>query len=230
MLTLSSSALLLTLNFNPLLVEQAATPTPIEPASPAGPQAETPPPDEGSDETRDDTGVPSNDPHDARLSPEQIRRINQRWSGIGIGYDNGLWGGGYGQSLKLSIPFGRKLGRFMGLRVRSVFAHHNDAFNNQFDPVVNLGGELFGRGPVWNGMLRVYGGGGLWAGIRPNPTSVGSKVALGGGGHFGLEVMAAPCMSFTFEIGGQAPGHDLGHDGGASAMGGMMFYFGRIKD
>ena len=161
------------------------------------------------------------------MSLQDIEHINNRWSGIGVGYDNGLWGNEFGQTLKVSIPFGKNLGRFMGLRLRGGLIHHNDDLNDQFDPVVNVGAELFGRGPVWNGMLRVYGGGGLWAGIRPNPTSVGQKVALGGGGHFGLEVLAAPFMSFTFEIGGQSPAHDLGHDGGASAMGGVMFYFGR---
>jgi len=32
---------------------------------------------------------------------------------------------------------------------------------------------------------------------------------------------------FTFEVGGQAPGHGRGVDGGGSVMGGMMFYLGR---
>lgn len=160
------------------------------------------------------------------LRPAQIRWIQRRWSGVGFGYDNGLWGGHYGQSVKVSLPFGRKLGQFFGLRVRVGGVHYHDA-QNHYDPVLNLGGELFGRSPVWWGVLRVYGGGGLWAGIRPNPTAEGGDVALGGGGHFGVEAFASPFMSFTFEIGGQAPGHDLGIDGGGSAMGGVMFYFGR---
>lgn len=163
------------------------------------------------------------------LSDDQIRWINRRWSGVGVGYDNGLWGGKYGQSLKLSIPFGQKVGRFFGLRVRGLVAHHNDAATNRYDPVINVGAELFGRSPVWWGVLRVYGGGGVWAGIRPNPTAVGAQVGLGGGGHFGLEAFATPFMAFTFEVGGQAPGHSRGVDAGGSVMGGLMFYFGRTE-
>ena len=161
------------------------------------------------------------------FSDDQIRWINRRWSGVGVGYDNGLWGGKYGQSIKVSIPFGRNLGRFLGMRVRGMLVHHIDDVADQFAPVVNVGAELFGRSPVWWGVLRVYGGGGLWAGIRPNPTSSGARYRLGGGGFVGLEAFAAPFMAFTFEVGGQAPGHGLGVDAGGSAMGGMIFYFGR---
>ena len=161
------------------------------------------------------------------FSDDQIRWINRRWSGVGVGFDNGLWGGKYGPSIKVSIPFGRNIGRFLGMRVRGMIVHHSDDVADQFDPVVNVGGELFGRSPVWWGVLRVYGGGGLWAGIRPNPTSSGARYRLGGGGFVGLEAFAAPFMAFTFEVGGQAPGHGLGVDAGGSAVGGMIFYFGR---
>lgn len=160
------------------------------------------------------------------LRPEQVRWVQNRWSGVGVGYDNGIWGGHYGQTLKFSIPFGRKIGRFFGVRARAGVVHYTTVPENHYDPVINLGGELFGRTPVWWGILRAYGGGGLWAGLRPNPTE-GGELGLGGGGHFGLEIFAAPFMSFTFEIGGQAPGHSRGVDGGGSAMGGLMFYFGR---
>ena len=95
--------------------------------------------------------------------------------------------------------------------------------------MVNVGGELYGRGPVWHGILRVYGGGGVWGGIRVNPTDEGPTMRLGGGGHFGFEVLAARFMSFTFEVGGQAPAHGQEIDGGASVMGGVMFWFGRDR-
>ena len=161
------------------------------------------------------------------LSDAQIQWVNRRWSGFGVGYDNGLWGGKYGQSLKVVIPFGRNVGRYFGMRVRGALVHHVDSATDHYDPVVNVGGELFGRSPVWWGVLRVYGGGGVWAGIRPEPTRTGSRYGVGGGGFFGFEAFAAQFMSFTFEVGGQAPGHSLGVDAGGSAMGGLMFYFGR---
>jgi hypothetical protein len=34
------------------------------------------------------------------FSDDQIRWINRRWSGVGVGFDNGLWGGKYGQSIR----------------------------------------------------------------------------------------------------------------------------------
>lgn len=161
------------------------------------------------------------------FSAAQIGWINRRWSGVGVGYDNGIWGGKFGQSIKVMIPFGRDVGRFVGLRVRGAMVHHVDDAMDQFDPVINAGVEFIGRSPVWWGVLRVYGGGGAWAGIRPNPTSLGAQYRIGGGGFFGFEAFAAHFMAFTLEVGGQAPGHGLGIDGGGSVMGGMMFYFGR---
>ena len=193
------------------------------PAAPAGPAPVTPAAAGPAQQVHEQPATRA----PGTLSDDQIRWINRRWSGVGVGYDNGLWGGKYGQSIKVSIPFGRNIGRFLGVRVRGMIVHHVDDVADRFDPVVNVGGELFGRSPVWWGVLRVYGGGGLWAGIRPNPTSSGSQYRLGGGGFVGLEAFAAPFMAFTFEVGGQAPGHGLGVDAGGSAMGGMMFYFGR---
>jgi hypothetical protein len=196
----------------------AAPATPVTPVTPVTPA--TPQPIERVDEQ-----PASRTP--GTFSDAQIRWINRRWSGVGVGYDNGIWGGIYGQSVKVSIPFGRNLGRYLGMRIRGMVVHHVDSAADQYDPVINVGGELFGRSPVWWGVLRVYGGGGLWAGIRPKPTSSGAQYRLAGGGFVGFEAFAAPFMAFTFEVGGQAPGHGGGVDAGGSVMGGMMFYFGR---
>ena len=96
-----------------------------------------------------------------------------------------------------------------------------------WDPVVFGGLELFGRSPVMGGVVRIYGGGGVFAGGRPLPTSRGRAWGISGGGHMGIEAFAAPRMSFSVEIGGQAPVHALAYDAGASVMGGVNFYFGR---
>ena len=88
-----------------------------------------------------------------------------------------------------------------------------------------MGGvELFGRGPVMLGVLRTYGGGGITYGA---PIGVDATPAVGGGGHYGVEVIAAPRMSFTFEVGGQAPLAASEVDGGAHVMAGATFYLGR---
>jgi len=98
---------------------------------------------------------------------------------------------------------------------------------NRWDPALFGGAEFFGRTPVMAGLLRMYGGGGLFFGGRPLPTPEGATYGLGGGGHFGLEAFLNPRMSFTFEVGGQAPVHGLSHDAGAHVLGGVHFYFGR---
>jgi hypothetical protein len=97
------------------------------------------------------------------------------------------------------------------------------------DPVFNSGLELFGRSPVLLGLLRVYGGGGAWVGARLRPSDVGRTWRVGGGGHFGVEFAISSRASLQFELGGQAPGHALGYDAGASVMGGVMVYTGRAK-
>ncbi len=95
--------------------------------------------------------------------------------------------------------------------------------------MINTGLEFFGRGPVWLGLFRVYGGGGAWVGIRPNPNDMGKVYQFSGGGHIGAEFLVAPRMSFTFELGGQGPGHGLrSDDAGASVMGGFMIYLGDV--
>ena len=162
-------------------------------------------------------------------TPAQIDRTNRIWRGVGIGYDIGLWGRAhFAQTLKIDIPFGWRVGQFFGLRVRGtmVYTDSGSRPGDVFDPVFNHGIELFGRGPVMLGILRVYGGGGAWLGVRLNPTRVGQRYGIGGGGHLGVEFMLAPRISLQLEVGGQAPGHSLGYDGGASVMAGLMIYTG----
>ncbi len=156
--------------------------------------------------------------------------VNRRARGIGIGFRQGLWGTGFGQSLHLDVPFGRRAGQFFGARLSGTIVHVESALadgSERWDPSLFGGVELFGRSPVMGGVVRIYGGGGLYVGGRPLPTPTGPRLALGGGGHMGIEAFASPMMSFSVEVGGQSPIHGLGHDGGASVMGGMNFYFGR---
>ena len=159
---------------------------------------------------------------------EQILDINRVWRGFGVGYDGGLVGRSFAHGLKLVIPFGYRIGQFIGARVRGLMVYPEPGADD-FDPVVDMGLELFGRGPVLLGILRPYGGGGAWVGVRPNPTQSGDQWAVGGGGHFGIEALVARRISFTFEVGGQSGGHDLGLDTGATVMGGMMVYLGATR-
>jgi len=201
------------------------------------PEAEAePPPDEApttSTVTAEDKTPPParqrND--DPVLGPmptrEYIEGMNRRARGVGLGLDYGLWGQGFMQGLKVDIPFGKRVGQFFGVRVRSMFMHTTQG---DYDPVINSGLELFGRTPVFYGIVRMYGGGGGWIGIRPVPTDEGGTWAITGGGHVGFELFYVSRSSFTFEFGGQGSGHHLDLDAGASVVAGIALYLGDIRN
>ena len=174
--------------------------------------------------------APGPEPVAPTLDREYSLKVNRYARGIGIGMHQGLWGDGFGQRLHLDLPFGRRIGQFFGARVSGTLVHLESPLpggGNRWDPSVFGGVELYGRSPVWGGILRVYGGGGVYFGGRPNPTPQGARYAVGGGGHMGIEAFAAPRVAFSIEVGGQSPIHGLYRDGGASVMGGVNFYFGR---
>lgn len=210
--------------------ESPASPAP--PVAPAAPSAPVP--------SVTATSTPDPAPTSARGLPgpapilgprffdeRYIDRINRNLRGVGVGFDQGLWGSGFGQSLKVSIPFGKRVGQFFGLRVRGLAVYGP---GQGLDPVFGGGLEIFGRTPVFLGLLRAYGGGGAWATTRPliPEGDTTARSGIGGGGHFGLEIVISPRTTFTFEIGGQSPTHARGLDGGASVTGGIMLYLGNL--
>src|SRR5688572_6813525 len=102
------------------------------------------------------------DPVVPEIDHDYAVRINRNWRGLGIGYDNGLWGSAFAQGVRVDVPFGPKLGQFFGARLRGIVAH-----GAAEAAPAGLGGvELFGRGPVLAGVARVYGGGGAWYGAE----------------------------------------------------------------
>jgi len=159
------------------------------------------------------------------LTPEYAIAVNRRARGVGIGFRQGVWGDGFGQSLHLDVPFGRRVGQFFGARVTGTVVHGNVA--DRYDPVGFGSVELFGRSPVVGGVVRLYGGGGLLLGGRLHRRIDGRRYGVAGGGHMGIEAFAAPRMSFSVEVGGQGPVHSQGLDSGASVLGGVNLWFGR---
>jgi hypothetical protein len=155
-----------------------------------------------------------------------VDTVNDHFTGVGIGMDHGLWGTRYGSSLKLDLPFGHgKIGKVFGVRLRSVVVHNDD--DGQFSPIGMAGAELFGRTPVFLGLVRLYGGGGFYYG---KPLAIeGAEPALIGGGHYGMEFAASPRLAFTLEVGGQGPIHPDEVDAGASVMAGTTVYLGRVR-
>jgi hypothetical protein len=162
----------------------------------------------------------------ALLSDQDVLDMNDRLAGVGVGFDMGLWGDRYANGLTVSIPFGKgDLGQHFGVRLRGVLVH--DDTGDQFTPVAAGGAELFGRGPVLLGVLRVYGGGGLYYGGIVNSPSVDSTPELIGGGHFGVEFAVTKRQTFSFEVGGQGPISPEEFDAGASVMAGWTIYLGK---
>lgn len=156
-------------------------------------------------------------------------RINRNMRGVGFGFDQGLWGHSMGQSIKVSIPFGKRVGQFFGLRLRGLAVH--DVWSGTADGAYGGGLEMFGRTPVYLGLLRLYGGGGVWVGARPfRPAGDMTKLlAVGGGGHFGVEFMLTPRMTITLEVGAQSGIHGRRLDAGPSVMAGFMTWFGNMR-
>ena len=174
------------------------------------------------------SAAPVGPPDGPELSSAYVAEVNDRWGGVGLGFDMGLWGSRFGTSFKADLPFGSgRVGQHLGMRVRSLSIH--DDFEGSFNPVVAGGAELFGRGPVVLGIVRVYGGGGFYYGGTLGRTEHVYAPALVGAGHFGLEVAASPRQSFTFEVGGQGPMSAEGIDEGASVMAGTTLYLGKVK-
>jgi hypothetical protein len=151
-----------------------------------------------------------------------VTRVNRNLRGLGLGYDNGLWGGDFAQGVKIDVPFGPRLGQFVGARLRGVMTHPSSVEDG---PIGMAGLELFGRGPVMAGLVRVYGGGGAWYG---GTLGSSEEPALAFGGHYGLEALLTPRMTFAIEIGGQSPVDGGGRSAGASVMGGATFYLGGL--
>lgn len=217
---------------NPVL---AASPSPVESSAPsadapadastrastaevADSETDRPPRDPGRS-GRPDIVAPTPD-------ADAVRRINGYARGVGIGFQQGVWGKGFGQSLHLDLPFGRRVGQFFGLRLAGTFVHGQ--VEGRYDPVGFGHVELFGRSPVIGGIVRAYGGGGIRAGGRVHPDLSGRRYGFTGGGHFGLEVFAAPRVSFNVEVGVQGPVHSKGLDTGGNAMAGVTIWLGDL--
>lgn len=162
----------------------------------------------------------------AILSDQDVLDMNDRLGGVGIGFDMGLWGDRYANGLKVDVPLGKgDLGQHFGVRLRGVMVH--DDTGDRFTPVAAGGAELFGRGPVLLGVVRVYGGGGLYYGGIVD-SQIETAPTLIGGGHFGVEVAASKRQTFSFEVGGQGPLTPEEFDAGASVMAGTTVYLGKV--
>ncbi|MCX4239273.1 hypothetical protein OEB96_01510 [Paraliomyxa miuraensis] len=153
--------------------------------------------------------------------------VNRRARGVGLGFHQGLWGRGLGQSLHLDVPFGRRTGQFFGMRLAGTVVHGEA--EGRYDPVGFGHVELFGRSPVIAGVVRAYGGGGVLIGGRLHPEITGPRYGLAGGGHFGLEAFIAPRVSISMEVGAQGPVHALGLDAGARVVGGVNVWLGALR-
>jgi hypothetical protein len=145
---------------------------------------------------------------------EAPRAAHAAGRGLALGFDNGVFGRGYEQGLRIRIPI---LEHFaFGLRGVSAFGDRS----GDFTWYVGGRAELIGHSPVFLNLVRLYGAGGPEVVTRVHGSG-GDKTLIGGGGQFGFEFFLQPKMSFFVEIGGRA-GDDV--TGGGTAIAGMMLY------
>lgn len=135
--------------------------------------------------------------------------------GLSIGFDNGLFGDGFGQGLRLRIPFGRNWG--LAVRALSVM---DDQGPDQFQWALGGRLEIVGQSPVYLNLVRLYGGGGPQV-IRGMRGEGRGTTSLGGGGQFGFEFFQSPRFSLFFEVGGQGGNNRFS---GATVLAGLNFY------
>ncbi len=57
------------------------------------------------------------------LDPAYSLKVNRVARGLGFGFNQGVFGDGFGQSLHLDVPLGRKIGQFYGLRLQGTIVH-----------------------------------------------------------------------------------------------------------
>ncbi len=153
------------------------------------------------------------------LSPDRSRALwpltweKSPGQGVAFGLEEGLWGGAWGQGLRVTVPFARNF----AATLRGIYLMEMGD-----GPVtVDAGGRLdfVGRSDVLFNVMRLYGGGGVQV-IAPITDSADEEVRVGGGGHFGFEFFCSPHYSFFLEVGGQGGSVSPG----ATVMAGMMFY------
>jgi hypothetical protein len=141
--------------------------------------------------------------------------------GVAFGYENGLWGSNFTQSLRLRIPFSPR----WGLIAKGVLTHPTDHHHNV---MAHYGGgrlEIFGVSNPIGGFARVYGGGGLVVTTKVLGTGGTTDVHYGIGGYFGLEVFMTRHTSLTLEVGGSSNAD--GTVAGATVIAGLQWYFGK---
>lgn len=158
---------------------------------------------------------------DARAESAEVGAVSvldaqRTGQGVAIGYENGAFGRGFGQGLRLKIPFNQHWGT--RIRVLSVVGTDSAADEFQFD----MGGrlELYGESRVLMNLVRLYGGGGVQLFDQVSGPQRG-EVSWGGGGQFGFEFFLSPKTAFFIEVGGNDGGARLT---GATVMAGVGWY------
>jgi hypothetical protein len=151
-------------------------------------------------------------------------------TGVGFGYENGLWGPafGVGVRVKVPLPWWGESERYKrskedkgpyypwGVALRGVTTDNPSYVGARLD--------LFGQSPTLLNLVRIYGGGGPQV-FAVHTTEKLSSASWGVGGAFGFEFFFARSTGFFIEVGGTyldtAYVHDLT---GAAIVAGMNVY------
>lgn len=158
------------------------------------------------DDAHADSGAEDTVP--GEVTESYMRDVNQVASNrVTLGYDMGLYGAGWGQGLRLRIPFADHF----GLRLRSIWFHgatRPASFDRSgYDPSLVGRVGLYGTSPVLLGVVRLYGGGGPQFAYRPfyDDSSVGSRGTLSLAGVTGFKISAGPITRRSSKSAGRGP-------------------------
>lgn len=152
-------------------------------------------------------------------APPEMSMSDDRGRGLGLGFDGGWVGTHYASGLRLDVPL---VGQRFGLRLRTTTAYTDPAEVDGFSPTNGGALEMWARSPVMGDVVRFYGGGGPHVAIDHT-----HELAIGGGGHFGLELLPLRKLGITVELGRHWGHGALAATRGASLMGGVVIYLGR---
>lgn len=201
----------------------AAPPAPVpaanEPASPepAAPEPASPEPAAPPAVQPDASPLPEQNPLNASsdlLAP--LTWNEQSGQGVSFAYESGLWGGWWGQGVRVGVPFGRHF----AVHLRGLYVS-DTSIEEDVPYTADVGGRLdfIGRSQPFLNLVRLYGGGGMQV-FEPVFATEGRSTQVGGGGHFGFEFFCNPNFSFFLEVGGQGGKPAAG----ATVLAGMAFY------
>lgn len=129
--------------------------------------------------------------------PDRHDKPSASTSRVGLGGELGSWGGALGVGARARIP----VVGFVFVAPRVVMLTSSGPGSDRLDAGTRL--DLILQSPKMANAFRVYGGGGPQWFVQVGGDGRGPG-RFGGGGQFGVELLASSAATFFFEVGAQS--------------------------